>query len=181
MKSDAPTHRLSRDEVAALKFAAHRQLARWAKKRPLRPRRSERRGALVRAVRTKQSSGGQNALMKTALKVMLGIVLGCTVLVVGCAALIGAGVNAAQKDSDKTAITSAQYRSAPVGSATRSEIEGDFGEPQSSNDIQAEGIDGIPDTDFSQQCVYYSRKGELASLFQFCFDGDGTLRSKASF
>jgi hypothetical protein len=128
---------------------------------------------------TKQWS--DNALMKTVLKVMLGIILGCTVLIVGCAALIGAGVNAAQQDSDKTAITSTQYGSASLGSATRSEIEADFGEPQSSNDVQAAGIDGIPKSDFSQQCIYYSRKGELASLFQFCFDGDGTLRSKASF
>jgi hypothetical protein len=47
----APTHRLSRDEVAALKFAAHRQLARWAKNRPLRPHQHAQRGALVRAVR----------------------------------------------------------------------------------------------------------------------------------
>ena len=46
-----PTHRLSRDEVQALRFAAHRQLARWAKGRPLRPRQREQRTALVRAVR----------------------------------------------------------------------------------------------------------------------------------
>jgi hypothetical protein len=49
--ADAPTHRLSREEVQALKFAAHRQLARWAKNRPLRPRQHEQRAALVRAVR----------------------------------------------------------------------------------------------------------------------------------
>jgi hypothetical protein len=46
-----PTHRLSREEVQALKFAAHRQLARWAKNRALRPRQREQRAALVRAVR----------------------------------------------------------------------------------------------------------------------------------
>jgi hypothetical protein len=44
-------HRLSRDELLALKFAAHRQLARWAKSRELRPRQREQRKALVRAVR----------------------------------------------------------------------------------------------------------------------------------
>jgi hypothetical protein len=44
-------HRLSRDEVQALKFAAHRQLARWAKNQQLRPRQREQRAALVRAVR----------------------------------------------------------------------------------------------------------------------------------
>jgi hypothetical protein len=46
-----PTQRLSRDEVQALKFAAHRQLARWAKNNQLRSRQREQRAALVRAVR----------------------------------------------------------------------------------------------------------------------------------
>jgi hypothetical protein len=49
--SDEPAQCLSRDEVLALKFAAHRQLARWAKARPLRPRQQAQRTALVRAVR----------------------------------------------------------------------------------------------------------------------------------
>ena len=49
--NDAPTQRLSRVEVQALKFAAHRQLARWAKSTQLRPRQREQRAALVRAVR----------------------------------------------------------------------------------------------------------------------------------
>ena len=50
--SDARTQRLSREEIQALKFAAHRQLARWAKSNQLRPRQREQRAALVRAVRT---------------------------------------------------------------------------------------------------------------------------------
>jgi hypothetical protein len=48
--SDQPP-RLSREEVLALKFAAHRQLARWAKSRPLPSRQQARRTALVTAVR----------------------------------------------------------------------------------------------------------------------------------
>jgi hypothetical protein len=46
-----PTHRLSRDELQALKFTAHRRLARWAKSNQLRPRQREHRAALIRAVR----------------------------------------------------------------------------------------------------------------------------------
>jgi hypothetical protein len=42
---------LSADEVRALKFAAHRQLARWAGRPRLQPRDQERRDALARAVR----------------------------------------------------------------------------------------------------------------------------------
>jgi len=43
--------RLSREEITALKFAAHRQLARWAKTGELQPRQRARRAALIRAVR----------------------------------------------------------------------------------------------------------------------------------
>jgi len=43
--------RLTGDEIQALKFAAHRQLARWANRRELQPRQRARRTALVRAVR----------------------------------------------------------------------------------------------------------------------------------
>jgi hypothetical protein len=49
--SDEP-RRLTGDEIMALKFAAHRQLARLANKRDeLQPRQRARRAALVRAVR----------------------------------------------------------------------------------------------------------------------------------
>jgi hypothetical protein len=47
--NDQP-RRLTAEQVLALKFAAHRQLARWAGK-PLQPRRRVQRAALVRAVR----------------------------------------------------------------------------------------------------------------------------------
>jgi hypothetical protein len=49
--SDARVQRLSRDELSALKFAAHRQLTRWANNSRLRPRQRVQRTALVRAVR----------------------------------------------------------------------------------------------------------------------------------
>ena len=50
MSEPAP-RRLSREQLLALKFAAHRQLARWAKTRQLRPRQQARRTSLVSAVR----------------------------------------------------------------------------------------------------------------------------------
>jgi hypothetical protein len=52
--TDEPTRRLSDDEVVALRFAAHRQLARWAHKADLSRHQHARRAALVRAVRTLQ-------------------------------------------------------------------------------------------------------------------------------
>jgi hypothetical protein len=48
--SDAPGGHLSGDDILALKFAAHRQLARWAKKPRLSPRQHAQRNALKRAV-----------------------------------------------------------------------------------------------------------------------------------
>ncbi|MGH2941545.1 MAG: hypothetical protein ACRDLN_02040 [Solirubrobacteraceae bacterium] len=50
MTDVAPTGRLSGEEVRALRFAAHRQLARWAKKPRLSPDEHARRNALKRAV-----------------------------------------------------------------------------------------------------------------------------------
>jgi hypothetical protein len=43
--------RLSCEEIVALRFAAHRQLARWAKKPRLSAEQHTRRNALKRAVR----------------------------------------------------------------------------------------------------------------------------------
>jgi hypothetical protein len=46
-----PGPRLSSDQISALKFAAHRQLSRWANHPQLRPRQQARRDALLSAVR----------------------------------------------------------------------------------------------------------------------------------
>lgn len=50
MSDPAVAARLSSEEIQALKFAAHRQLARWAKKPRLRPDQHARRNALKRGV-----------------------------------------------------------------------------------------------------------------------------------
>lgn len=52
--SDEPPPRLTADEILALKFAAHRQLARWSTKPKLSPRQHGQRSALRRAVRVLQ-------------------------------------------------------------------------------------------------------------------------------
>jgi hypothetical protein len=52
--SDEVPARLSRDEIAALKFAANRQLARWANKSRLSEDQHSQRAALRRAVRVLQ-------------------------------------------------------------------------------------------------------------------------------
>jgi hypothetical protein len=52
--SDDPAPRLSGDQILALKFAAHRQLTRWANKPKLTPRQRGQRSALLAAVRVLQ-------------------------------------------------------------------------------------------------------------------------------
>ena len=51
MTSDEQASRLSGDELLALKFAAHRQLARWTNKPSLSPHQHGQRSALKGAVR----------------------------------------------------------------------------------------------------------------------------------
>ncbi|MGH2942517.1 MAG: hypothetical protein ACRDLN_07070 [Solirubrobacteraceae bacterium] len=49
--SDAPTQRhLSREQLQALRFAGHRQLTRWARRRDLQPRQHAQRAALICAL-----------------------------------------------------------------------------------------------------------------------------------
>jgi hypothetical protein len=52
--SGEPTPRLSGDQILALKFAAHRQLARWSNKPKLSPRQQAQRSAVTSAVRILQ-------------------------------------------------------------------------------------------------------------------------------
>jgi hypothetical protein len=52
--SDERMSRLSGDQVLALKFAAHRQLARWSSKPKLSPHQHGQRSALKGAVRILQ-------------------------------------------------------------------------------------------------------------------------------
>jgi len=117
--------------------------------------------------------------MKTVIKVTLGILLGFTILIGGCAALFAGGVNEVQKESDKTAITLEQYRTVQTGEATRAEVVEMAGEPQSANEFSSE-VEGI-DNPIGSECIYYNRKGEFLSIFQFCFDiNTGKLESKTS-
>jgi hypothetical protein len=117
--------------------------------------------------------------MKSVVKIALGIVLACVVLIAGCAALISGGVDEAQKDSDRTAVTREQYRQVKTGDK-KSEVESRLGEPSSADEFSTE-IDGL-DKPVGSSCIYYGRKGELIAGYQFCFDvNTDKLESKSSF
>lgn len=122
--------------------------------------------------------------MKTVCIVAAGMLLAGTVMIVGCAALIGGAANEVQKESDKTAITPAQYES--VGSDdTLDSVKAEFGEPSDQQDMEINMTEEekalIGSGAAGDSCIYYSREGELASLYQFCFDANGEYRSKASY
>jgi hypothetical protein len=121
--------------------------------------------------------------MKTIFKIAAGILLAACVLIGGCVALIGAGVDQAQKDSDETAITLKQYQSVS-SKDTLADVKARFGEPQSADevdqDLDASAREFIKDGEEDLKCVYYNRKGKLASIFQFCFDGNGKYQSKSA-
>ena len=100
----------------------------------------------------------------TVAKVGLGVVLGIGVLIVGCALLIGKGVDDATKAEQEHAITQSQYESIENGTP-QADVEDELGEPGDSQDFQAKGIPG-------STCIYYNEKDtELleGKFFQFCF------------
>jgi len=55
-----PARRLSGEEIAALRFAAHRQLARWSDKPRSSPHQHTQRDALKRAARALQDKAFTN-------------------------------------------------------------------------------------------------------------------------
>lgn len=101
--------------------------------------------------------------MKTVFKVVVGILIAATVLIVGCVALIGGVADEASKEIDKqqnkNAITNNQARGIERGT-TRGEVESKFGKPA---DDAASGSD---------TCIYYNLKdGGFLDKWQFCFRG----------
>lgn len=124
-----------------------------------------------------QKKGGGS----TVLKVMLGVILAACVLVVGCVALLSAGLNEADEEQKKQGITLSQFRSIEQG-ATQDEVEAKLGEPEDAQEFEQE----IPELDTGTQqssCIYYPEKGKgigEGRSFQLCFD-NGKLTSKNSY
>ena len=58
--TDRPARRLSGEEISALRFAAHRQLARWSNKPRSSPHQHSQHNALKRAARALQDNAFTN-------------------------------------------------------------------------------------------------------------------------
>ncbi len=113
--------------------------------------------------------------------IAVGAIVGVMLLFAGgCAACgvltIGAGsgvVNEIDKEFDRNAITSAEYRSLEIGGVTKKQVIRRYGEPESST--EAGSGDGGSD------CIDYHRQdGGFLDSFHLCFDpSNGKLRSKS--
>lgn len=116
--------------------------------------------------------------MKTVLKVALGVLLGVTVLIVGCVAVIGAGVDSADKEQKKRGITLGQFKAQKAGVA-ESDVRAELGKPDDAQQFEDAGVKGIADPSKSS-CIYYPEKGKGIGdgrSFQLCFT-NGKLDSK---
>lgn len=116
--------------------------------------------------------------MNTVFKVALGILLAAAAMIGGCVALLGVGLNEAQKDSDRSGITRDQFDRIANG-MTEAEVKGVIGDaPEASSTSYS--VD-IADTKMGQRCVYYNEVGRLLSIYQLCFsEQTGRLESKSS-
>ena len=64
---------------------------------------------------------------------------------------------------------------------SRRTVETKLGVPQSRSEFSTE-VEGLGDDPIGQTCIYYGRKGQLLSLYQFCFDiNTKRLETKSSF
>jgi hypothetical protein len=111
----------------------------------------------------------------TVWKIMLGVFLGGALLIGGCVALIGAGIEDAEKEEQEKAITNAQARSVKLGTS-KSRIIARFGQPDSTQESENEGLG-------RDSCIYYPIKGGTLAVdrWQFCFDNRDRLTSKNRF
>lgn len=116
--------------------------------------------------------------MKVVLKVALGVLLAAAILIGGCVAVLGVGLNEAQKDSDRNGITRDQFDRIANG-MTEADVKDIIGDvPEASSTSYS--VD-VADTKMGQRCVYYNEVGRLVSIYQLCFsEQTGRLESKSS-
>lgn len=121
--------------------------------------------------------------MNTVCKVALGVILGLCVLIGGCVALVGVGVNEASKEADKTAITQSDWRKVKTG-MSKDEVADAIGKPD--EDKQQEWETETPESlgggTVSSDCWYYAKPGDLGlPSYQVCFNDRDKVDSRNKF
>ncbi len=137
-------------------------------------------GAQSQTFEKKCPSCGKKYKKRTGLKVFLWICLGGLVVIAGCSALIAAGINSANDEADKHAITKAQFDSIEQGTS-QSEVVDTLGKPTGKQEFENQGA--FSNEPVGSSCIYYAKKGEdLLGFpsFQFCFT-NGELDSKNAY
>jgi hypothetical protein len=118
---------------------------------------------------------------RVVLKVVLGVFLGFCLLIGGCVAVLGAGVDQAQKENDRAGITAAQFASIEQGTA-QADVEAQLGKPQSAQEFEQQ-IPELQANPSKSSCIYYPESGKAlfeGKSFQLCFD-EGKLTSKNAY
>lgn len=116
--------------------------------------------------------------MGTFLKVVLGVMVGGLLLIGGCVAVIGAGVDEAEDEAQETAISQAEFDSIQQGT-TQAQVEKELGEPSDSQEFEQR----FGGKTSGSSCIYYNEEGQElfeGRSYQFCFDG-GKLTSKNAY
>lgn len=126
-------------------------------------------GAQNQTAASKCPSCGKKYKRRTGLRIFAFIVGGFLLLIVGCAVIIGAGVDEAEEEAQKHAITKAEFDSVQQGTS-QSAIENRFGNPEDSQEFEQKGFgESAPQ---GSSCIYYNEEGKdlfEGNSFQFCF------------
>jgi hypothetical protein len=123
----------------------------------------------------------QRNWLKGCVLVGLGICLAAGALIVGCTALIGAGVDEAEKEQNKKGITLSEFRNIKQG-ATQDDVEAKLGPPEDSQEFEQQ-IPELQGQPSRSSCIYYPEKNKPlfeGRSFQLCFD-EGKLTAKNAY
>jgi len=110
-------------------------------------------------------------------KVTGGILL-ASLLIVGCAVLLRAGIEA---ELEATAITEREFQDVRIGKDTKRRLLKRLGEPANSNEIEAADVEGLPDSAFELDCTYWDAQENYQTTYQVCYRSDGRVDSKSRF
>lgn len=116
---------------------------------------------------------------RTCLIVTLAIMLAGAVLIVGCFALLGEGLEEAEQEQNETAITQQEFRSITRG-MRESEVRQQLGRPGDAQEFENEGLPGDV---IRSSCIYYNEEDQALGegrYYQFCFD-NGRLTAKNAY
>jgi hypothetical protein len=112
--------------------------------------------------------------------ILLGIFVFFVVAFVGCAVLVGVGLNEAADEigraQERHAISQNQFDSVQIGTPRAAVLAALGKQPAETSSFKSEAEGTV---DISSDCIYYWESGQtFGNWYQFCFDSAGNLRTK---